>query len=389
MDRFCTRTTPFNSGGSRSFGQWGKFDMGWEPWKNEGAEGGSLPKKARTFYSNIVLWDDVTQRVKGIKLGLDQIAKEKNYYGFREHYCPPQGGRSTVDDFETSSLVDESKIIGWEVDKGNVIGRLVSGTNQEDGGVDVFSIIGIGGMGKTMLARSMSQDERAKQHLEMVLWVCVSDDLDVKRIMKAIPLQKKLLETLQGKRFLLILDDIWNEDEEKREKLLLPLQRGAQGSGILITTRSKKIATMMNAISVCELKGLSDEDSWSLFSSKAFGKRKVENQLQLEEIGKEIANKCSGVPLSLKSGRREREDIAEEYFDDLVAQSMFRDLSTNCFGSITSKMHDLLRDLAEFITEDKSRIFEIGNSDASCSMKVRHAAMIVGSHAMLQKVYVK
>ncbi|KAL6008682.1 hypothetical protein ACLOJK_021908 [Asimina triloba] len=397
--------------------------QGWELWKNEGAEGGSLPKKGRTFCCNVVSWDDVAQRVKGIKLRLDQIAKEKNYYGFREHYCPPQGGRSTVDDFETSSLVDESKIIGREVDKGNVIGRLVSDTSQEDGGVDVFSIIGVGGMGKTTLSRSISQDERVKQHFEKVLWVCVSDDFDVKRIMKAIiqddrhhdtplpselnPLQKKLLETLQGKLFLLILDDIWNEDEEKWEKLLLPLQRGAQGSKILITRRSKKIATMMNATYVCELKGLSDEDSWSLFSSKAFGKRKVENQIQLEEIGKEIAKKCSGVPLSLKvmgsamqskktiedwqnikeskiwalpEGRREIEDIAEEYFDDLVARSMFQDLRKRDFGSITYKMHDLLHDLAEFITEDESRIFEIGKSDASCSMKVRHAAMIVGSH---------
>ncbi|KAL6008685.1 hypothetical protein ACLOJK_021911 [Asimina triloba] len=370
--------------------------QGRELWKNEGAEGGSLPKKARTFCGNVVSWDDVAQRVKGIKLRLDQIAKEKNYYGFREHYCPPQGGRSNVDDFETSSLVDESKIIGREVDKRNIISRLVSGTSKEDGGVDVFSIIGVGGMGKTSLARSISQDERVKQHFEKVLWVCVSDDFDVKRIMKAIiqddrhhdtlpselnPLQKKLLETLQGKLFFLILDDIWNEDEEKWEKLLLPLQRRAQGSKILITTRSKKIATMMNATYVCELKGLSDEDSWSLFSSKAFGKRKVENQLQLEEIGKEIAKKCSGVPLSLK-GRREGEDIAEEYFDDLVARSMFQDLRTSNLGGIRCKMHDLLHDLAEFITEDESRIFEIGKSDASCSKNVRHMATIVGSHGM-------
>ncbi|KAL6008675.1 hypothetical protein ACLOJK_021901 [Asimina triloba] len=445
----------------------------WELSKNEGAEGGS-------FCRNVVSWYDVTQRVKEIKLRLDQIAKEKNNYGFREHYCSPQGGRSTVDDFETSSLVDESKIIGREVDKRNIISRLVSGTSQEDGGVDVFSIIGVGGMGKTTLARSISQDERVKQHFEKVLWVCVSDDFDVKRIIKAImqddrhhdtlpselnPLQKKLLKTLQGKLFLLVLDDIWNEDEEKWQNLLLPLQRGAQGSKILITTRSEKIATMMNATYVCELKGLSDEDSWSLFSSKAFGKREVENQLRLEEIGKEIAKKCSGVPLSLKvmgsamqskktiedwqnikeskiwalpevkkgilpalvlsynnlsgqlkqcfaycsifpkdskidkdklvkmwlaqgfiqsQGRREIEDIAEEYFDELVARSMFQDRNTcKMFQErSTCKMHDLLHDLAEFITEDESRIFEIGKSDASCSMKVRHVAMIVGSHGM-------
>ncbi|KAL6008679.1 hypothetical protein ACLOJK_021905 [Asimina triloba] len=393
----------------------------WELSKNEGAEGGS-------FCRNVVSWYDVTQRVKEIKLRLDQIAKEKNNYGFREHYCSPQGGRSTVDDFETSSLVDESKIIGREVDKRNIISRLVSGTSQEDGGVDVFSIIGVGGMGKTTLARSISQDERVKRHFEKVLWVCVSDDFDVKRIIKAImqddrhhdtlpselnPLQKKLLKTLQGKLFLLVLDDIWNEDEEKWQNLLLPLQRGAQGSKILITTRSEKIATMMNATYVCELKGLSDEDSWSLFSSKAFGKREVENQLRLEEISKEIAKKCSGVPLSLKvmgsamqskktiedwqnikeskiwalpesQGRREIEDIAEEYFDELVARSMFQDRNTckTFQDRSTCKMHDLLHDLAEFITEDESRIFEIGKSDASCSMKVRHVAMIVGSHGM-------
>ncbi|KAL5996880.1 hypothetical protein ACLOJK_007803 [Asimina triloba] len=132
----------------------------------------------------------------------------------------------------------------------------------------------------------------------------VSEDFDVKRLTKAIieeaegtstsltelnSLQNQLLKALSGKQFLLVLDDVWNEDKEKWNRL------------ILVTTRLHKVAAnAMNAVHIHELQGLSDNHSWSLFSSIAFDGKNAEEHLQLESVGREIVNKCKGVPLSIK-----------------------------------------------------------------------------------------
>lgn len=96
--------------------------------------------------------------------------------------------------------------------------------------ISVSPIVGIGGLGKTTLAKLVFNDERVSGHFEMKIKVCVSDDFDLKQLMVKIiksttsenqsdldldQLQKYLREKLDGKKFLLVLDDVWNEDHEK------------------------------------------------------------------------------------------------------------------------------------------------------------------------------
>uniref|UniRef100_A0A803NX27 NB-ARC domain-containing protein n=1 Tax=Cannabis sativa TaxID=3483 RepID=A0A803NX27_CANSA len=84
-------------------------------------------------------------------------------------------------------------------------------------------------LGRTTLAQCVFDDERVKEHFKLKMWVCVSEDFDVRRLIKAIiesgtgkvceamkidPLQKRLEDMLQRKRFLIVLDDVWNEDHE-------------------------------------------------------------------------------------------------------------------------------------------------------------------------------
>ncbi|MCI10073.1 CC-NBS-LRR resistance protein, partial [Trifolium medium] len=173
---------------------------------------------------------------------------------------------------ETCSYVLESDIIGREDDKNEIINLL----RQQHGShnVSLVAIVGIGGLGKTALAQLVYNDDEVKQIFEKIMWVCVSDNFDVKTIVKNMlesltgdkpddksslevltgkenkdntldKLQKKFHEELAGKIYLLVLDDIWNESFEKWAQLRTYLMCGDQGSKILVTTRSKTVAQTM------------------------------------------------------------------------------------------------------------------------------------------------
>ena len=119
--------------------------------------------------------------------------------------------------------------------------------------VSVLPIVGIGGLGKTTVAQLVFNDEEIKNHFELKLWVCVSDNFDVKiiveKIMECVKNKKpKDLEMntlvndvhkeINGKRYLIVLDDVWNEDREKWLRLKDILMGGARGSGILLDRKS-------------------------------------------------------------------------------------------------------------------------------------------------------
>ncbi|CAI9269510.1 unnamed protein product [Lactuca saligna] len=178
---------------------------------------------------------------------------------------------------EQNSLVDESKIMGREGDKEALMGKLL-GEEECDESVSIVSIVGMGGIGKTTLAKLLYNDEKVKDHFQLRAWVCVAEELDVSNISKAIfqavtgknedfanldLLHVALKEKLSKKRFLLVLDDVWNEDYSKWELLQSPLLVGAPGSRVIVTTRSIRVASVMDSQETYPLGVLSNEDALS------------------------------------------------------------------------------------------------------------------------------
>ena len=108
-------------------------------------------------------------------------------------------------------------------------------------------------------------------------------------------------ERLSRKKFLLILDDVWNENYNDLESLQLPFSAALQGSKIIVTTRSGEVARVMRSIGIHHLGRLSPEDWWSLFSKHAFENGDSSPHPKLEEIGKEIVKRCEGLPLAAKT----------------------------------------------------------------------------------------
>ncbi|KAJ4824976.1 hypothetical protein Tsubulata_014349 [Turnera subulata] len=112
--------------------------------------------------------------------------------------------------------------------------------------------------------------------------------------------------TGESKRFLLVLDDVWEVDEVTWKSLVGPLQSGLlSGSKILVTTRNQDIANhRMERYDTVLMEELSDEDCWLIFSEIAFEEKNGggdKGHEKLEKIGRDIVNMCKGVPFAAKA----------------------------------------------------------------------------------------
>ncbi|XP_031254366.1 LOW QUALITY PROTEIN: putative disease resistance protein RGA3 [Pistacia vera] len=218
----------------------------------------------------------------------------------------------------THSFVHSSNVIGRDSDKENIINFLLELCDL--GNVPLVPIVGIGGLGKTTLARMVYNDEKVNRHFSLKMWVCVSEDFNVTRLMKEIidsatgeyctkltadqlqaRLRKTLGKTLGGKKFLLILDDVWNEDRVKWIELRELLMGGANGSKIIVTTRSNQVASIIGTVPPYVLRGLPHEDCLFLFLKWAFVDGEEKRYSNLVKIGDGIVRKCGGVPLAVRT----------------------------------------------------------------------------------------
>ena len=215
----------------------------------------------------------------------------------------------------TTPIAYEPDVYGRDEDKTLVL-DLLRKVEPNENNVSVISIVGLGGVGKTTLARLVYNDDLAK-NFELKAWVCVTDVFDLENITKAIlnsvlnsdasgsldfqQVQRKLTDTLAGKTLLLILDDVWNENYCNWDRLRDPLSVVAKGSKVIVTTCNKNVALMMGAAkNVHELNHLSEDDCWSVFEKHAFEHRNINDHPNLESIGRKIVAKCGGLPLEAK-----------------------------------------------------------------------------------------
>ncbi|RVW29927.1 putative disease resistance RPP13-like protein 1 [Vitis vinifera] len=263
---------------------------------------------------NIIFGEGIESRVEEITDTLEYLAQKKDVLGLKEGV-----GENLSKRWPTTSLVDESGVYGRDADKEKIVESLLF-HNASGNKIGVIALVGMGGIGKTTLTQLVYNDRRVVEYFDLKAWVCVSDEFDLVRITKTILmafdsgtsgkspddddlnlLQLKLKERLSRKKFLLVLDDVWNEDYNIWDLLRTPFSVGLNGSKIIVTTRIKKVAAVMHSAPIHPLGQLSFEDCWSLFAKHAFENGDSSSHPKLEEIGKEIVKKCDGLPLAAKT----------------------------------------------------------------------------------------
>ncbi|KAL5537734.1 hypothetical protein UlMin_045813 [Ulmus minor] len=222
---------------------------------------------------------------------------------------------------ETSSFVVESEVYGREEEKREIVELLLSAEANPGGEVSCVVITGIAGLGKTTLAQLAYNDLEVTQYFDVKIWVFVSPHFDPKKIMIEVieslskdrchysnmeRLHSELRRLLHKKRYLIVLDDVWTEDQDDWDKVR-PLFGASsnKGSKIVITTQRKKVGRIINypktPVVEYELKVLSEDNCWLLFRQRAFQQREEEKFPNLLRIGREIVRKCGGVALAAKS----------------------------------------------------------------------------------------
>ncbi|KAF2912116.1 hypothetical protein DAI22_11g232400 [Oryza sativa Japonica Group] len=192
----------------------------------------------------------------------------------------------------------------------------------------IIGIHGIAGSGKSTLAQLVCANEKKDKqekkdgHFDLIMWVHVSQHFSVDTILTEMLeaatgkkcgrfnnldiLEQKLEEALGGKRFLLVLDDIWchnSENQHKQQKILTPLRVGKPGSKVLVTSRTENALLALGALKCIPISELDDNAFLKLFLHYALPSVNMDeqDQKQLEEIGANIAKKLRRSPLAART----------------------------------------------------------------------------------------
>ncbi|GKV51425.1 hypothetical protein SLEP1_g58084 [Rubroshorea leprosula] len=389
-----------------------------------------------TFSNPFIFRLTMANKIKNLIASIVEINEEATQFGLQSRHATyePRSNPQTA----YSSPGYCPRVIGREGDVSKIVDLLIDPSNKES--LSVISVVGMGGVGKTTLVKSVQNHEKIVRNFGKTMFICVSEDFDVKKILKEMlesltkegcsieneaTIVGKIQDMLKNENYLLILDDVWNEDPLKWEAL----------------------------------RGLDDEQCWSIIEQRAFGGSSVPN-LELEAIGRQIAKKCKGVPLVANvigaslSDRRDRgewvsvnnsfdarssleddsrawtirvlqlsfdrlpnttlkqcfafcsifpkdweiekemliqlwmaegflqpsqgssmEDIGNKYFNDLLSYSLFLEEKRDSTRKIKScKMHDLIHDLATYNSKSETLILKAGSE--SNIAHVRHLNLV-------------
>jgi hypothetical protein len=255
--------------------------------------------------------------MKEVREKLEKIKSDHDAFNFRTNNN--SYFQQVVDDRATSQEAITA-ILGRDQEKQKLIYLLMEASTSSD--FIVLPICGIGGIGKTTLAQLLFQDTHFKNYAKA--WVYVSQTFNMKKIVDDIASQlekdwSRLTDIQESnaasKKNLIILDDLWENDDFKLDDLKSSLKKVGNGQKVhvTVTTRDIGIALKIQTIEAHKIDALSLDVCWIIIKQIVDFETWPEKE-RLEVTGKEIAEKCRGVPLAARAIGyilRSRRDIQE------------------------------------------------------------------------------
>ncbi|XP_020410057.1 putative inactive disease susceptibility protein LOV1 isoform X3 [Prunus persica] len=272
------------------------------------------------------------------------------------------GGESSLQLHErlrrSYSHVVERDVVGLESNVEELVMHLVKDENRHQ----VVSVWGMGGLGKTTLARKVYHHKKVRQHFHSFAWVCVSQRFQVRNVWERILIEltsatkepkqeikdmtddeiaKKLFLFLQEMRCLVILDDIWRTEAWNLLEIAFP--NVETESTILLTTRNQAVASLPNRNAYRhQLQPLNENESWELLEKKTISENAdieglIFSRQQRHSLGKTM------------------EDIARDWLSELVERCLVQVGTSGSTGTIKScRIHDLVRDMCLLRAKEES-----------------------------------
>ncbi|RWR84844.1 disease resistance protein RPM1-like protein [Cinnamomum micranthum f. kanehirae] len=337
----------------------------------------------------------IATRLHEIKAKLLDISESAKLLPHEESSSSHDANESWPYYAESSHFALEEELVGIEENKDELIGWLKDKEPQRR----VVSVVGMGGLGKTTLVTKVFNNPIVKQHFQCYAWISVSQSYKIEELLQTLleelyasteeDLPDKIFQTdyrrlvqmlfnyLQDKRYVIVLDDVWNR--QAWDDIIIAIPSNQFGSRVVLTTRNRKLGVEDKAF---HLQPLDETDSWALFSIKAFWN--IPNKRcpqELKRVAEAIVGNCEGLPLAIVTvggimSLKERselewekvevslsweicfvevrrdltmEDIAENYLNELIHRSMIQDV-----GKGSCQLHDVMRDLAQSIAEEEN-----------------------------------
>ncbi|XP_015169822.1 disease resistance protein RPP13-like [Solanum tuberosum] len=267
-------------------------------------------RKEKKFYN-------VAKEIQSLKQRIMDISRKRDTYSITN--INSNAGEGTSNQVttlrRTTSYVDDQDYIF--VGLQDVVESLLAELLKAEPRRNVLSIHGMGGLGKTTLARNLYNSPNIVSSFPTRTWICVSQEYNTmdlfKTIIKSIQgcaketldLLEKMAETdlenhlrdlLEGCKYLVVVDDVWQKEAWESLKRAFPDRNN--GSRVIITTRNQDVAERANNRGfVHKLRFLKQEESWDLFCRKLLDVRAMVPAM--ESLAKDMVEKCRGLPLAI------------------------------------------------------------------------------------------